>query len=82
MNQDQKFNFTKAIKELEEINNWFQNEEIDLEEGLRKFRRGLELIKQCQERLKTVENEFKKIKKEFAEEPIEPEDHESDRVTS
>lgn len=67
MDKDKKFNFTKAIEELEEINRWFQNEEIDLEEGLTKFRHGLELIKKCRERLKIVENEFKEIKKEFSE---------------
>lgn len=68
MKPGQKFDFTKAIKELEEINRWFQSEEIDLEKGLFKFRRGLELIKKCRERLKKVENEFKEIKKEFGSE--------------
>lgn len=66
MPKDQTFDFTKAIKELEEINHWFQNEEIDLDKGLAKFRRGLELIKKCRGRLKQVENEFTEIKKEFA----------------
>ena len=65
MNQDQNFDFTKAIKELEEINGWFQNEEINLDEGLTKFRQGLNLIKKCRERLKQVENEFIEIKKEY-----------------
>lgn len=62
------FDFAKAIEELEEINRWFQNEEIGLDEGLSKFRRGLELIKKSREKLKQVENEFKEIKKEFGEE--------------
>jgi len=48
------FDFAKAIEELEEINRWFQNEEIDLDKGLSKFRRGLELIKKSRERLKQV----------------------------
>lgn len=71
MNQNQKFNFTEAIKELEEINKWFQDEEVDLEEGLKKFRRGLELIKKCQERLRFVENEFKKIQTDFSTSEVE-----------
>lgn len=62
----EEFNFTKAYQELEEINKWFQEEDIDLDEGLKKFRRGLELIKQCRERLKKVENQFQEIKKEFS----------------
>lgn len=61
-----KFDFTKAFQELEEINEWFQGEEIDLDEGLKKFRRGLELIKQCRGRLKEVENQFQEIKGDFS----------------
>ena len=68
MNQDTKFDFSKAIAELEEINRWFQREGIDLDTGLAKFRRGLELIKSCRGRLKQVENEFIEIKKEFSSE--------------
>ena len=63
--KDKPFDFAKALKELEEINRWFQNEEIDLDEGLTKFRRGLELIKKSKGRLKQVEIEFNEIKKEF-----------------
>ena len=59
------FDFAKAMAELEEINRWFQNQEIDLDEGLRKFRRGLALIKKSRQRLGEVENEFEEIKKEF-----------------
>lgn len=67
MDQQQKdFDFTKALNEIEEINRWFQNEDINLDEGLIKFRRGLELIKQCKEKLRQVENEFTIIKKELA----------------
>lgn len=65
MKEDKPFDFAKAIEELEEINHWFQSEEIDLDEGLAKFRRGLELIKKSRRRLQEVENEFTKIKKEF-----------------
>lgn len=68
MTKDEKFDFNQTIKELEEINRWFQSEEINLDEGLAKFRRGLALIKKCRERLKKVENELVEIKKEFTEE--------------
>lgn len=63
---DTKFDFTKSIKELEEINRWFQNEDIDLDEGLTKLRTGKELIRKCRERLKEVENEFIEISKDVA----------------
>lgn len=62
----EKFNFTKAYRELEKINEWFQQEDIDLEEGLKKYKRGLELVEQCRERLKEIQNRFYKIKKEHS----------------
>ena len=65
---DQNFDFKKSIEELEQINRWFQDEEVDLDEGLKKLRRGKDLIKKCRDRLKNVENEFIKIKEEFKEE--------------
>ena len=68
-----KFDFTESVNKLEEINTWFQNEDIDLDEGLYKLKAGKELIKKCRTRLKEVENEFIKIKKEFAEEAQEQE---------
>jgi exodeoxyribonuclease VII small subunit len=60
------FNFAGSIKQLEEINAWFQNEDLDLDEGLRKLKTGKDLIKKCRARLSEVENEFVDIKKEFA----------------
>src|ERR687892_137945 len=62
-----KFDFTASIKQLEEINSWFQNEDFNLDEGLQKLKLGKDLIKKCRGRLQQVENEFVKIKQEFAE---------------
>lgn len=61
----EKFNFTDAYEELEKINEWFQEKDIDLDEGLKKYKKGLELIKNCRKRLKEAENQFHDIKKEF-----------------
>jgi exodeoxyribonuclease VII small subunit len=60
-----KFNFTKFYKEIEAINEWFQNEEIDLDEALKKYERGMELIFKCKQRLKEAENKFEDIKKKY-----------------
>lgn len=59
------FNFTQAMAELEKINQWFQEEDLDLERALEKLRQGKELIQQCQTRLKEVETEFIEIKASF-----------------
>jgi len=65
---EKKFNFTEAYQEIEKINEWFQKDEIDLEEALAKYERGMELIKKCRERLKESENKFADIKKKYGEE--------------
>jgi exodeoxyribonuclease VII small subunit len=63
-------NFSKAFEELESITQWFEAGEVDLEEGLKKFERGLELAKQCREKLAEVENKVKEIKKKFGDETV------------
>jgi len=63
---EEKFNFTKAYQEVEETNNWFQGEDIDLDEALEKFQKGMDLIKKCKERLKNAENKFEEIKKRYS----------------
>ena len=58
-------NLNKAFEKLEEISEWFDNnEEIDVEEGLEKVKEAVVLIKESKERLKQIENEFEEIKKE------------------
>ena len=62
-------NLTMILKELEEINTWFnRQEELDLEEGLLKIREGMNLLKASRMRLKQIENEFEEIKRELMEE--------------
>ncbi len=65
MTTDKKFNFTDAYKELEKINDWFQSEDIDLDEALKKYERGMELVKQCRQRLKEAENKFEQVKEKY-----------------
>ncbi|MGC9031538.1 MAG: exodeoxyribonuclease VII small subunit [Minisyncoccia bacterium] len=64
-NLQEKFNFSKAYKEIEEINEWFQKEDIDLDQALENYERAMELIKKCRERLKQAENKFEEIKKKY-----------------
>lgn len=66
MANEQHFHFQEALKQLEEINQWFQQEDIDLEEGLKKLKEGKELITKCQARLREVENEFIEIQGEMS----------------
>lgn len=59
------FNFSEALAEVQEINDWFKESTVDLDKGLKKFRRGMSLINKCQKRLEEAENEFEDIKEEF-----------------
>ena len=62
-----KVDFGKSFEELEEIIGWFEGDEVDLDEGIKKFERGLELAKACKGRLKEVENKVTEIKAKFGE---------------
>jgi len=58
-------NLNDNLKKLSEITEWFEGqEEVDIEEGLKKVKEAVDLIKASKERLKAVENEFEEIKKE------------------
>ena len=58
-------NLSENLKRLSEISDWFDNqEEVDIEEGLKKVKEAAGLIKASRKRLKAIENEFEEIKKE------------------
>lgn len=61
----EKFNFNTAYQKIEDINNWFQEENIDLNEALEKYQQGMELINKCKGELKKAENQFEDIKKKY-----------------
>lgn len=65
MKKDKK-NLSKSLKELDEIVNWFENQdEVDVEGGLNKVKIGVKLISDIKKDLKEVENEFEEVKKEL-----------------
>ena len=68
MPKQQKINFGESFSELEKIVQWFENEDVDLEEGLKKFERGLELAGKLKARLKEVEAKVTEIKTKFTDE--------------
>lgn len=68
MAKEQKLNFGESFSELEKIVQWFESEEVDLDEGLKKFERGLELAGKLKARLKEVEAKVIEIKTKFSDE--------------
>lgn len=57
--------FADDMAELEAITAWFESPDIDLDEALGKFERGMELASGLKKQLGEVENKIEKIKKSF-----------------
>ena len=62
---DKPFEFEQALHELEEITLWFEGTDVDLDVGLVKYERGMELAHQLKGHLSSVENRVEKIKAKF-----------------
>lgn len=57
----QNFNFKQSYAELQKIVEWFEQEDIDLEEGIKKFEEGGKLVKELKQYLHSVENSIVKL---------------------
>lgn len=60
--KNKRFDFKKAFAELEELGEWFSREEIDLNEAMDKYEKGVKLVKEIELHLKNKENELKRVK--------------------
>ena len=58
-------NFSNQLSELEAITSWFESDQVDLDEGITKFERGMELVTSLKQRLGEVENRVDKVKAKF-----------------
>ena len=52
------FNFEKSIKELEEISNGLENEQISLDESIALFEKGIKLSKDCSQYLESAKQKI------------------------
>lgn len=57
-----KIKFSARYNELQKIMEWFENKEVDLEEGIKKFEEGMEIVKGLKEYLDKMENRVKELK--------------------
>lgn len=53
--------FEEKITELEKIINDLENGEIDLDESIEKYIEAMKLVKECDEKLKGIEDQVNKI---------------------
>lgn len=51
-------------KELDELVLWFESDQVDLDEAVAKYKKGTDLIKELELRLKQAENTITKIAKD------------------
>jgi exodeoxyribonuclease VII small subunit len=58
-------NFAQKLAELEAITTWFESENVDLNEALAKFERGMILADELKRELQQTENRVEKIKQKF-----------------
>ena len=65
MPTDNKFDFGKSLKDLESITAWFESEEVDLDQALTKYERGMTLAADLKQHLQQVENRVEKIRQKF-----------------
>ena len=64
--KESKENVAASLTKLESIVRWFDDQDqVDVEEGLKKVREGAALVKALRTRLKEVENEFQEVKREL-----------------
>lgn len=67
MTKKKEIDFSKGFQELEDITRWFDSQEtLDLDAGLKKFERGLELASELKKKLTEVENKVEEIKQKFS----------------
>lgn len=61
----EEFKFQEYFDELRKINEEFEQGNLDIEQAIKKFERGLYLAQKLKERLKAFENKIEEIKIKF-----------------
>lgn len=56
----------EKMQQLEELLQWFESEEITVEEAVEKYEKALKLSKELEAQLKEAKNQVEVIKKKFS----------------
>ena len=59
--EDKKIDFESSLKELESIVDKLEDENINLEDSVKSFEKGINLVKKCQKELQSAELKIKKL---------------------
>ena len=60
----QKFNYSKSLKEIEEIVKQIESGELDVDKLADKVQKATKLIKQCRDKLRSTEEDLDRILKD------------------
>ncbi len=63
---EKKVNYQGLSAELEAILSELQSGELDIDEAVKKYQRGMEIVQELQKYLKEAENKVKKVKADFS----------------
>ena len=59
--EDKKIDFESSLKELEKIVEKLEDDDINLEDSVKSFEKGMTLVKECQKQLQSAELKIKKL---------------------
>ena len=59
--EGKKIDFESSLKELESIVEKLEDEDINLEDSVKSFEKGISLVKECQKQLHNAELKIKKL---------------------
>lgn len=57
--------YQQMADQLDELIQWFESDQVNLDEAVDKFEQAMELLKQMEDFLKAAENKVKKIALKF-----------------
>jgi exodeoxyribonuclease VII small subunit len=66
MKQDKKIDYAALQSELDELLSGMQGEDTDVDQAIKDYARGLEIIQQLEAYLKTAENTVRELKASFS----------------
>ncbi len=64
MAKEKEVKFEEKMKELETIINELETGEVDLDSSIEKYTKAMKLVSECDEKLKSIEEQVNKIVKE------------------
>ena len=59
--EDKRIDFESSLKELELLVDKLEDENINLEDSVKSFEKGINLVKECQKELQNAELKIKKL---------------------